>query len=244
LLKSYLEDDLFKDGKLEEYEEDKALLAAEVISVLEELEEKLQKRIDEKSPRGRIQAELKKVSKAAEEAYADYVAGKITKPVFQAQLKPYAEMIARILEFDADLRGSGDVSYSERLSDYLANAPRAGDDGNRSKAYVDYRNQLDAVAKRTHERLQALRGVKEEKKEERPAAEGTQVTRQLTEVHEQRIKTTDELMESNQRLLRIADLWIRYGGKDAVVFVADGIGEPGCPPVSDSQSGSGAGGAR
>lgn len=210
---------LFEDADLAPGEEDTALLLGEFVSRLSERIAKLSKTIDDAEPEAVIESALKKAKDIAHADYAKYVAGTIERKALDTTLKSYDQAVARLLELDSDLRPTTESPRHEKLATYFASEPTATDDGNTSKAYTDYRGELDETAKRIHERLNGYLAKKEPKEEDSPY-DGNQLSRTLGDVKEWPIDRAGEVYDQDQRLLRLADIWISYGGKEAVVFVA------------------------
>ncbi|MEM9556781.1 MAG: hypothetical protein AAGC60_21150 [Acidobacteriota bacterium] len=218
-LASILRKVVFGDGDLAQAEEDPSLAIAGWIDLLDDLDASLTKAIGAAGPQGQIKAHLRKEHGKAKVAYAKYVRGEIDKGELEKELEGYDQVVGRLLEYDSKLRAAILSAQTNQLQGYLDGEPVPVDNGNTSKAYRDYRLELDEVARRIHERLGVYLAEKETKKPE-DLPDGDTVSRTLDDVKKWEIQSRDQLFANDQKLLRLADLWIEYGSRDAVVFVA------------------------
>lgn len=155
----------------------------------------------------------------AERQFARYVAGTISRTEFDTALKRYTDAATRLLEQDDRLRSSLLSAQHEPLAIFasrsIPTSPAPQD--KEANAYRTYREELDRLASAISARLGTFL---DPKKPADPLPRGTQVSRTLSDVVACTIDHRTRLFENDRRLLRLAEIWMKYGGKEAVVFRA------------------------
>lgn len=163
------------------------------------------------TPKQQIAKSLASKKLRAEQLYAKYIGDDRTKMDFEKALAEYQLAVDRFLEVDERLQGSS----VRRQQLALVNLPNpTGPTGNESKAYRDYREELDRVLERINTRIGSAIDPKTAEKLPR----GTQVTRTLDQVPACVIESRKQLTDSEQELLLLAEMWIKYGGQESIVF--------------------------
>ncbi|HKH46398.1 MAG TPA: hypothetical protein VKM72_17190 [Thermoanaerobaculia bacterium] len=167
-------------------------------------------------PRQQIAKHLKEKKEEAERQYLRYVKGEIDERTFKEAVAGYSQSVDRFLQFDDRFDETDLDTRQTKLAGFLSREIPAppGPTDKQSKAFVDYRSELDRVI---NEMSSRVGGLAAEKKTE-PLPLGTQVTRKLEDVITCTLCRGDQIFSEEQRLLKLADLWIKYGKKDAVVF--------------------------
>jgi hypothetical protein len=175
------------------------------------------------TPREQIGLHLQTQRQEAEKQYALFVQGKIDEATFLSAVKDYQMAVDRFLAFDERFEKTGALKRQAQLAEFLSRdiPPPPGPTGKNSKAFADYRAELDRV---TQEMTARLAAVTEDKKKQDALLPGTEITRKLDKIVTCTICSSNQIFESDQRLLKLADLWIKYGKKDAVVFQASDSG--------------------
>lgn len=166
------------------------------------------------TPLQRIAKLLVAKKQRSEQAFARYVADPTAKPDLDLALADYRDAVARFLELDSRLQASQLAARRTRLEPFVVATLPTKPTGNDSKAYRDYREELDRVVDAIAARLDAALVAKKPE----PLPRGTQVTRTLDQVVSCVVGQRSQLEANEQALLLLAEIWIKYGGKDAVVF--------------------------
>ena len=164
------------------------------------------------TPRQRIAKLLKAKKLRAEEVYARYVGDPSTKGEFIKALDAYTKAVDRFLEVDGGMQITVLNKRRKDLEDFFQKPVPNNPSGNESKAYRDYREELDKILERAGNQVSALNP-----KEKENLPRGTSVSHTLDRIASCVIGSPTQL-DVKHNLLDLAEMWIRFGGKDAVVF--------------------------
>lgn len=163
------------------------------------------------TPKQQIATALADRKRRAEQLYAKFIGDASARPAFETALKEYQQAVDRFLEVDDRLQGS----KLREQQQALAKLPNpTGPTGNESKAYRDYREELDRVLDRINSRIGSAIDPKTPEKLPR----GTQVTRTFDQVPACVLGQKTQLTDGDEELLLLAEMWIKYGGKESIVF--------------------------
>lgn len=168
------------------------------------------------SPRQQIAVHLKAKKEEAEREYVRFVKGEIDESAFRAAVAGYSQAVDRFLLFDDRFEKTDLGTRQTKLASFLSRDILAspGPTDKESKAFVDYRSEFDRVI---NEMSSRIGGLSDDKKDE-PLPLGTEVTHKLEDVITCTLCRGDQIFDQEERLLKLADIWIKYGKKEAVVF--------------------------
>lgn len=221
---SKLENDIRKRFEAREFHQESKVVAAEteslkdykVVLMLRDVQTQLAKSLPP-GPREQIAQDLKQKREEAERQYARFVRDKAAEADFKKALANYSEAVDRLVAFDERLGATTLQQRRDELSKFLARsiARRPTPTGNESKAFKDFREEYEKVVTEIGTRVGTLT---DPKKPEDPLLPGSQTSRTLEEIVSCVITREAQLHEKGGRLLLLADIWTKYGGKDAIVF--------------------------
>lgn len=219
----WLRSAVFGDDTMSLKEEPWALVGHWVVRSLRALDAALASAEAKQKPEAQIASDLKKAYDKAARAYATYIRnGSFPSP---NPIDEFAAMVGRLIERDQQLQELSVKERMRKLEEYFRGArpearfPSQAHDGNTSKAYKDYRAELDLLAQQINTRLTPL--LEEKKKKEESLPQATEVTRTLRTVLSCRICARTELFSDKDRRQRLADLWVEFSTAEAVIFTHD-----------------------
>lgn len=166
------------------------------------------------TPKEQIAKTLTEKKRRAEQIYAQYVSNPSLEASFTRALKDYTDALTRFLRVDDRLENTTLRDQQGILSPFITATLPPKPTGNESKAYKDYREELDRVLERINTRIGSA--VDPKKSEKLPR--GSQVTRTLDQVVSCALGKREQLNANQDELLLLAEMWIKYGGKESIVY--------------------------